>query len=268
MVHSLRAYNHSLNGYMPLVNTTEAISRLTRPSDVVSPYKAFDDLAAILVERKYEPLNFFYSYYRLCILPWSIPPTRVVGFAQSSTPSQNSNNMDVDAIIEKALKVVDDTDAKMQVADSNRKRPVTSERESTLPIPLARHETQAESVTTLADVCPLTQSLLGTLTPLFFPFMPLFLAIRPRHPLGPSIETLEFKYNSLKIESEGRVHQLEEQIKAQEEQWLVDLEKIQKENIEALAQFKAGIEERIMDYLPKLKSNYIFHAHVAWALSI
>ncbi|KAH1114123.1 hypothetical protein J1N35_007501 [Gossypium stocksii] len=42
--------------------------------------------------------------------------------AQSSTPSQNSNNMDVDAIMERALKVVDDTNARAQVGDSNRKR--------------------------------------------------------------------------------------------------------------------------------------------------
>ncbi|PPR94696.1 hypothetical protein GOBAR_AA25972 [Gossypium barbadense] len=129
--------------------------------------------------------------------------------------------MNVDAIMESALKPIDDKDTGVY------KRVVTSKREPTLLIPSARLKTQAESACTKA---------------IEFSF------------------DLEFKYNSLKIESESRVRQLEDQIKAHEEQHLTDLEKIQKENVRALVQYKVKTNARIMDYLSKLKSNYIHHA--------
>ncbi|KAK5786056.1 hypothetical protein PVK06_040683 [Gossypium arboreum] len=80
-----------------------------------------------------------------------------------------------------------------------------------------------------------------------------------------TISSWEFKYNSLKMEFEGKVHQLEGHIKAQEERHLVDLEKNQKEKNEALEQYNTKTTARIENYIPKLRSNHIQHTQVSWA---
>ncbi|KAH1121834.1 hypothetical protein J1N35_004994 [Gossypium stocksii] len=65
------------------------------------------------------------------------------------------------------------------------------------------------------------------------------------------------------MESESKVHQLEDQIKAQEEHHLENLERFKKENSESLEQYKVKVVVGIMNYLPKLRSKYILHAQVA-----
>ncbi|TYH45655.1 hypothetical protein ES332_D11G280500v1 [Gossypium tomentosum] len=88
--------------------------------------------------------------------------------------------------MERVLKAIDDTDARVQVGDNNRKRlrndgdscsiekgsgsklirrrrskiPITSKRDPTPPVPLAYRESQSESITTFTDSFPLVYSLL------------------------------------------------------------------------------------------------------------
>lgn len=71
--------NHNTNGYRPLGSTSKAISQAARLSDSIWPYNAFDNLTVVLVDRKEEPLNFFYTNCRQRVCHWSIPPTMVVG---------------------------------------------------------------------------------------------------------------------------------------------------------------------------------------------
>lgn len=43
---------------------------------------------------------------------------------------------------------------------------------------------------------------------------------------------------------------------------MADLERVQKENNESLERYKVETVVGITDYLPKLRPNYILHAHV------
>ncbi|PPD79445.1 hypothetical protein GOBAR_DD23625 [Gossypium barbadense] len=122
--------------------------------------------------------------------------------------------MDVDAIMERVLKSNDDTNVRVQVGDSNRKRmrtdgschstkecsssklihrkrgkrPVTFEKESTPPVPSTLYETQDESAITPANVSPLPQSPLGMLIPYSSPSVPPFLTFGLRQPLSPWVK--------------------------------------------------------------------------------
>ncbi|KAK5819652.1 hypothetical protein PVK06_024669 [Gossypium arboreum] len=140
----------SPNGYKPSENTFEVISWVANPSDAVQAYKASDDLASILVL-----LNRL--FLRL------------------------QNSMDVDIFMKRVLKSNDDTDVRVQVGDSSRKRlrtnggshstkdcsggklihrkrgkrPITFERESNPPVPSTLYETQDEFAITPMNVSPL-----------------------------------------------------------------------------------------------------------------
>ncbi|PPS17016.1 hypothetical protein GOBAR_AA03556 [Gossypium barbadense] len=139
------------------------------------------------------------------------------------------------------------------------KRSINSDGNLTPPILLSHPETHIES-TTLMDITPLTRSSLGEFAHRTASFAPLSLQPGLRQPLTSfdEVSTLlpwwvaflqrrrprlvklrclpfsswESKYNSLKMELESRVLQLEDQIITKEEHHLVDLE--EKEITEAL----------------------------------
>ncbi|PPR99079.1 hypothetical protein GOBAR_AA21583 [Gossypium barbadense] len=85
-----------------------------------------------------------------------------ISSAQSCASSQTSSSMDVDAIMERTQNAEESSSSRL-IRCKWGKGPINCEGELTPPILLSHLETQTES-TTLMDVTPLAQSLLGGFT--------------------------------------------------------------------------------------------------------